>query len=71
VEQEAHDLAAAIAEHSAGMEPARADDEHLARALILANDHRPAAEVAGLVFQAVERLLFGRRQPNVMAESLS
>ena len=31
LEMEAHDLAAAIAEHDAGMEPARADDVELAR----------------------------------------
>ncbi len=71
LEMEAHDLAAAIAEHDARMEPARADDEQLARRLVLADDDGAAPVGAVLLLEAVERLALGVGQPHVMAEPLS
>ena len=66
----AHDLPAAIAEHGGAVQPARADDEKLARGLALANDHRPAPADAVLLLEPVESLNFGFREAHILAEPL-
>ena len=53
------------------MEPARADDEQLARRLILADDDGAAPVGAVLLLELVERLTLGVGQPHIMAEPLS
>ena len=71
LEVEAQDLPAAIAEHAARMQPAGADDEQLARALILANDDGAAPIGALLLLEPGERRLSRFGQPDIVAEPLS
>ena len=66
---EPHDLAAAIAEHGAGVEPARLDDEELARPVILADDDRAAPKGANLFLQPVKRFPFALGQAQMIAQA--
>ena len=72
LEMEAHDLAAAIAEHDAAMcsQPVRTMNSSRG-ALVLADDDGAAAAVAILLLEPVQRLLLAGGQPDVMAEPLS
>ena len=53
------------------MQPARADDEQLPRALILANDDGAAPVGAVLILEPGERPALGFGQPDIVAEPFS
>ena len=65
-EMEPHDLAAAIAQQHAAVEPAFPDDEEVAGTVVLAAYDRPAPKAALLLLERIEGRLFVRRQRKIM-----
>ena len=67
-EMEPHDLAAAIAERDAGMEPAGADDEQFARTVMLADHDRAAPEGPLLLLEPIQRVPLALRQAQMIVQ---